>query len=225
MVLTGSCPWPGSWSGSYGAHLHLQAREDPIPTVDAVPSAILPPMNPKPSLREEARLRRISLARDCPDFAARIAAIDLPLPRGAVVSFYWPMGDEADPRALAHALAARGHKLALPVVAAKRSPLHFRLWREGAPLIVHAFGMHEPAEDAPAVVPTVLLVPLLAFDARGHRLGYGGGFYDCTLASLSGKLAIGVAYAGQEVASLPAQPHDHPLDMVVTEKGVRRFSR
>jgi len=164
------------------------------------------------------------LARACPDFAQRIATVDLPIPPGAVVSFYWPMGNEADPRALVGRLAARGHRLALPVVAKKRSPLHFREWREGDQLIVHAFGMHEPAPEAVTVVPNVLLVPLLAFDARGHRLGYGGGFYDCTLSALADKLAIGVAFAGQEVDRLPALPHDHPLDMVVTEKGVRRFT-
>ncbi|HWA91668.1 MAG TPA: 5-formyltetrahydrofolate cyclo-ligase [Rhizomicrobium sp.] len=183
-------------------------------------------MNAKPSLREAARARRAGLARNCPDFAARIASFAgaLPLKPGAIVSFYWPMGDEADPRALASALAARGATLALPVVAAKRSPLHFRVWREGDPLIVHAFGMHEPAPEARRVMPDLLLVPLLAFDARGHRLGYGGGFYDCTLASLETKLAIGVAYAGQETDLLPALAHDHPLDMVVTEKGLRRFT-
>ncbi len=181
-------------------------------------------MNPKPDLREQAKARRAALARACPDFASRIAALDLPIPEGAAVSFYWPMGDEADPRRLASALAARGHRLALPVVARKRSPLHFREWREGDALIVHAFGMHEPAPEAPLVVPNVLLVPLLAFDARGHRLGYGGGFYDCTLSALDDKIAIGVAYAGQEVGELPALPHDHPLDMVATENGLRRFT-
>lgn len=180
-------------------------------------------MNAKPSLREDAKARRAEMTRACPDFAQRIARVELPVPDGAIVSFYWPMGDEADPRLLAAALGAKGHTLALPVVAAKRSPLHFREWREGDPLVVHAFGMHEPAANAPRVTPDVLLVPLLAFDASGTRLGYGGGFYDRTLASLSSKLAVGIAYAGQEVESLPCHEHDHPLDMVVTEKGVRPF--
>jgi len=183
-------------------------------------------MNAKLELREDAKHRRAALARGSPDFAARIArfADELPLGNGAVVSFYWPMGDEADPRALAAALAARGARLALPIVARKKSPLHFRAWRNDDPLVVHPFGMHEPAASAPLVVPDMLLVPLLAFDSRGHRLGYGGGFYDRTLASLAKKLAIGVAYAGQEVGRLPALPHDHPLDMVVTEKGLRRLA-
>jgi 5-formyltetrahydrofolate cyclo-ligase len=182
-------------------------------------------MNGKQQLREAAHARRAGLARACPDFAARIASYtdDLDVAPGATLSFYWPMGDEADPRVLATRLAARGHALALPVVAKKGAPLVFRLWREGDPLVVHAFGMHEPAPTAPEVTPDVLLVPLLAFDARGHRLGYGGGFYDRTLASLAAKLAIGVAYAGQETGTLPIHERDHPLDMVVTELGVRRF--
>jgi 5-formyltetrahydrofolate cyclo-ligase len=181
-------------------------------------------MSQKQNLRHSAKAHRAALARACPDFADRIAGLDLPIGDDAVVSFYWPMGDEADPRALAARLGARGHALALPIVAQKKSPLVFRRWSEGDALVVHAFGMHEPASDAPVVTPDVLLVPLLAFDARGHRLGYGGGFYDRTLASLKMKLAIGVAYAGQEVDALPAMPHDHPLDMVVTESGVRAFA-
>jgi 5-formyltetrahydrofolate cyclo-ligase len=181
-------------------------------------------MSEKQSLRQSAHAHRAALARACPVFADRIARMDLPIKKNAVVSFYWPMGDEADPRALVARLAARGHALALPVVAQKKSPLVFRRWREGDVLMVHAFGMHEPASDVPVVTPDVLLVPLLAFDARGHRLGYGGGFYDRTLASLETKLAIGIAYAGQEVDALPAMPHDHPLDMVVTELGVRAFA-
>ena len=178
----------------------------------------------KSVLRDQARAQRAALARACPDFAARIAAVELPIAKGAVISFYWPMGDEADPRAMAARLAERGHALALPVTVEKGAPLVFRLWREGDPLIVHAFGMHEPAASAPEVRPDVLLVPLLAFDARGHRLGYGGGFYDRTLAALETKLAIGVAYAGQESEALPIHERDHPLDMVVTERGLRRFT-
>jgi 5-formyltetrahydrofolate cyclo-ligase len=183
-------------------------------------------MTAKEPLREEARARRVALARDCPDFAARIAkfADELAVTKDASVSFYWPMGDEADPRTLANALAARGHTLALPVVVAKKSPLHFRSWREGDALIVHPFGMHEPAESAARVTPDVLLVPLLAFDVHGTRLGYGGGFYDRTLHLLAAKRAIGIAYAGQEVGELPCHQHDHSLDAVITEKGVRLFT-
>jgi 5-formyltetrahydrofolate cyclo-ligase len=85
-----------------------------------------------------------------------------------------------------------------------------------------AFGIHEPLEHWPRVRPDLLLVPLLAFDGRGHRLGYGGGFYDRTLALLNVP-AIGIAYAGQEVASLPDEPHDRRLDMILTEQGIRAF--
>jgi len=164
-------------------------------------------------------------AAACPDFALRIAefADALAAAKDTIVSFYWPMGDEADPRALANTLAARGHRLALPVVVAKKSPLHFREWRAGDVLMVHPFGMHEPSGNAHTVTPDVLLVPLLAFDARGTRLGYGGGFYDRTLHSLSTKRAVGIAFAGQEMDTLPSHAHDHPLDAVITEKGVRHF--
>src|ERR1700679_824367 len=107
----------------------------------------------KKHLREDARIRRAGLAWTCPDFAGRIAAYadDLGIAPRATVSFYWPMGDEADPRPLAARLARRGHALALPVVAKKDAPLVFRLWREGDPLVVHKFGMHEPADGAPLV--------------------------------------------------------------------------
>jgi len=127
---------------------------------------------------------------------------------------------------ISHALAARGHALALPVVAAKRSPLVFRLWRAGDPLIVHVFGMHEPARSAPEVTPDVLLVPLLAFDARGNRLGYGGGFYDRSLAklrALAHVTAIGFAYEGQSVDAVPRAEYDQPLDAVATERSYRRI--
>jgi 5-formyltetrahydrofolate cyclo-ligase len=183
-------------------------------------------MDMKQTLRDQGRTHRAELARACPDFAQHIAQFvdDLAIAKGAAVSFYWPMGDEADPRTLADALAERGHTLALPVVIAKKSPLHFREWRAGDALVVHAFGMHEPPERARRVTPDVLLVPLLAFDAQGTRLGYGGGFYDRTLHALATKRAIGIAYAGQEMAALPCHDHDHPLDAVLTEQGVRTFA-
>ncbi len=180
----------------------------------------------KAALRDRYRARRAALARSCPDFAEAIArfADALPIAKEAVVAFYWPMGDEADPRMLAQALAARGHGLALPVVVARDRPLLFRRWRPGDTLTAHRFGMNEPHSAAPDVKPDVLLVPLLAFDAHGHRLGYGGGFYDRTLAALTKARSVGVAYAGQETDDLPRQAHDHPLDMMVTENGLRRFA-
>ena len=179
--------------------------------------------NNKSALRAQARARRAALTRV--DFAERIArfAADLALMQGAVVAGYDPIRDEADPRALMSALAAQGHALALPSVATPRAALLFRSWKMGDALTPNAYGIAEPLPEARAVVPDVVLVPLLAFDSQGHRLGYGGGYYDRTFDSLPQARRIGIAYAGQEVENVPREPHDHRLDMIVTENGVRRF--
>ncbi|HEY5337278.1 MAG TPA: 5-formyltetrahydrofolate cyclo-ligase, partial [Rhizomicrobium sp.] len=165
---------------------------------------------------------------DVVNYAQRIAAFaqDLKIPTDAIVAGYWPMGDEADPRELMAALAARGHDLALPRVESKHAPLVFHRWREGDALIAHKLGMSEPHVDRAIVVPDIVLVPLLAFDAEGYRLGYGGGFYDRTLEALRAKHtihAIGIAYAGQEIKSLPHESHDQRLDAVLTETSIRHF--
>ena len=179
----------------------------------------------KHDLRKDMRARRAVLARSVPDYARIVAhyAVALDLPDGAVVAGYWPIRDEADPRALMRALAARGHPLALPRIAAKDAALAFHLWRESDTLYDNHHRIAEPAAAAPAATPQILLVPLLAFDAHGHRLGYGGGFYDRTLDALKNVFAVGVAYAGQEVPALPREAHDRPLDAVITENGLRRF--
>jgi len=184
-------------------------------------------MTDKTELRKEAEQRRRKLARN--GFAAAIAgfADTLRLPEGAIVAGYWAFREEADPRALMLELAAKGHPLALPCVVARHTPLRFHLWRESDAMRVGAFGLTEPHADAEVVVPSVLLVPLLAFDAEGYRLGYGGGYYDRTLAVLRARgsvRAIGVAYAGQEVAALPHEAHDQRLDAILTEKGLRTFA-
>jgi len=186
-------------------------------------------MTSKQQLREQARARRAELARALPDFAARIAAFadELSFPLGANIAGTWPIRDEADPSALMTALAAKGHSLALPCIIAREEPLQFRKWSERDATIVNLFGIAEPLEDAEVVAPQVVLVPMLAFDADGYRLGYGGGYYDRTLASLREAgmvLAVGIAYAGQEVPRLPRKPHDEKLDLILTEKGVRRFT-
>ncbi len=182
----------------------------------------------KSDLRNFARARRAALAGACPDFAARIAgfADSLDLKQQAVVAGYWPMGDESDPRGLMASLAARGHALALPRIEARSRPLVFHRWRESDALIAHALGMSEPRADSEILVPDVLLVPLLGFDTSGHRLGYGGGYYDRTLDALRANAnvrAVGIAYAGQEMETLPREPHDHRLDMIVTEREIRRI--
>ena len=182
-------------------------------------------MNQKPELRKTAEARRRQLAR--PDFAVQLAGFSLPLEPGAIVSGYSAFRDEADPGALLLALAERGHPLCLPVIAGKGEPLRFHRWQPSDVLRVHAFGVCEPHAEAEIVTPSVLLVPLLAFDTGGYRLGYGGGYYDRTLNALRRRgtvLAIGIAYAGQEVAVLPHGPHDEKLDAVITENGLRRFA-
>jgi 5-formyltetrahydrofolate cyclo-ligase len=182
----------------------------------------------KSDLRNFARARRAALAAACPDFATRIAgfAPDLDLKPKAVAAGYWPMGDEADPRALMAALAARGHALALPRIEAKSGPLVFHRWRESDALTIHVLGMSEPCAASEVLVPDVLLVPVLAFDSSGHRLGYGGGYYDRTLDALRANVnvrAIGIAYAGQKMETLPREAHDHALDMIVTEREILRI--
>ena len=143
------------------------------------------------------------------------------VPQNAVVAAYAAFGGEIDPLPLLDALAAKGVKLALPVVEAKAAPLVFRAWEPGAPLVPHRFGMAEPSRDAPTLVPDIVVVPLLAFDRQGYRLGYGGGYYDRTLAALRKRgrvLAVGVGFALQETASVPRASHDMPLDWIVTER-------
>jgi 5-formyltetrahydrofolate cyclo-ligase len=184
----------------------------------------------KSSHRKNAGERRAELARKLPDFALRIAAFagDLGAPAGAVVSGYLPIRDEADPRALMAALAGNGHVLALPSVVERGAPLVFRRWSDGDATLVDMFGLIEPLASAEIVTPGIVLVPLLAFDAAGTRLGYGGGYYDRTLTALraAGKIiAVGVTYAGQEVPQVPRREHDEPLDAVVTENGMREFAR
>jgi 5-formyltetrahydrofolate cyclo-ligase len=178
----------------------------------------------KHNLRTRARSHRATLTRA--DYAQAIArfADDLALAPGIPVAGYFPLRDEADPRALMSALSERRHPLALPCVTAGQ-PLTFRAWKMGDPMHANprAFNIAEPLATAPAVTPGAVLVPMLAFDPDGHRLGYGGGYYDRTLAGLPHARAIGIAYAGQEVLSLPREPHDHPLDVIVTENGIRRF--
>jgi 5-formyltetrahydrofolate cyclo-ligase len=179
-------------------------------------------MPSKQELRVAAREKRIVLKRA--DFALAIAtyAEDLALAPGTIVGGYHALTEEADPALLLARLVETGCAIAFPRVTAKGQPLDFHHVPDGEVLAPGSFGIPEPLENWPRAVPDVVLVPLLAFDSAGHRLGYGGGFYDRTLALLRVP-AIGIAYAGQEIASIPHQPHDRTLNMVVTELGIRRF--
>jgi len=182
--------------------------------------------------RRAASERRARAFADISDASAKLAAHfheSVHLPRGAVVSGYWPLPGELDIRPLIHQIHEAGHRIALPVVKAKGQPLFFRHWTPGTPLVQGAFKVMTPPEGAPELEPQVLLVPLLAFDAEGYRLGYGGGFYDRTLEKRrreahSGHpvLAIGIAFSAQETESLPRGPFDQRLDWIATEAWARK---
>ncbi len=138
------------------------------------------------------------------------------------VSGFYPYQKEIDTTGLLERLAEEGWITALPVVLAPATPLEFRAWRPGEPLVPDTWDIPIPTEGAKRVTPDVLLVPLLAFDRAGYRLGYGGGFYDRTLQHLRRRgpvTAVGVAFSAQEVESVARDAHDEPLDWMLTEKG------
>ncbi len=176
-------------------------------------------------------MRRAALARrDALPAAARTAAAErlatfadaLDIAAGTIVAGYLPIRSEIDPRPLMRRLAERGLRLALPVVEADGETMHFRAWTEGAPTEPARFGLTVPADGATIVEPTVLLMPLAAFDAAGHRIGYGKGHYDRALARLEAGtpcLKIGLAFAIQRVDAVPAEGHDRRLDLILTEAG------
>lgn len=178
-----------------------------------------------------AERRRAAVAALAPAEAGRrirdrlMAAIALP--PSAPVSAYWPLDAELDPRPVIDALHAAGHPIGLPIVIGTAQPLVFRRWQPGTRLEQGSFRVMVPPAESPGLVPAVMLAPLLAFDAAGYRLGYGGGFYDRTIAKLRAAgplLVIGLAYAAQEVAAVPHEPTDQPLDWIVTEDAARRIS-
>jgi len=180
----------------------------------------------KASIRREALARRGALPPAMRAQAAEaIAARPFPcaLPAGAVVSGFMPLKDEINPIPLMHKLADAGAKLALPVVAGRGKPLVMRAFAFGDPMTRGVWGIREPTADAPETFPDVMLVPLLAFDRSGHRVGYGAGYYDLTINALRARknvLAVGLAFAVQEIAQAPATAHDARLDLVLTEHEV-----
>lgn len=185
----------------------------------------------KEGVRRHALERRAALkprAAELSRILAQIFQNQIPLRSGATVSAYVAIGDEADPAPLLEALHARGHQIALPRVAGRGKPLEFHAYEPRSPLVPGGFGLSEPGSDWPKAEPDVLLVPLLAFDALGYRIGYGAGFYDRTLAKLRAAravLAVGFAFAGQEFETVPHDENDQRLDWVVTENGARKFQR
>ena len=204
-----------------GAHLSQAGfGEHETPTALAAPHFPFPMSDgdPKVSARRAAVVRRRGLD---PALGAVLAArvlAEAPPPAGCVVAGFWPMGGEIDIRPLLEALVERGHCVLLPETPPRGRPLTFRQWRPGTPMIAERFGTLRP--DGPVGVPELLLVPLLAFDAACNRLGYGGGYYDRTIAALPGIRTLGCAFAAQQVDAVPVLPHDAPLDAVATERGV-----
>ena len=182
--------------------------------------------SPSPALKE--RLRREILARRDglddsfrEEAARRIAERALALPElqdVTPVGAYWPIRSEVDPRRLMEALIARGQDVALSQIL--HPHLSWRLWQPGDVLVKGGFGVREPGPDAPEVFPKALLVPLVAFDRRGGRIGYGKGHFDRAIAALETQhpvLTIGLAYAVQEIDEVPVEPHDRLLDVIITE--------
>ncbi|QQR37167.1 5-formyltetrahydrofolate cyclo-ligase [Devosia oryziradicis] len=182
----------------------------------------------KAALRNRARAARASLDHgeraDAAVAAAQHFFNAVPLQAGDVVAAYWRIRDELDCQPILVKLMDSNQKVVLPVVVGPEQPLDLRVWEPGASLYESGFGTLAPSDLAPRAEPDIVLMPLLGFDARGTRLGYGGGYYDRTLARLSKKpRLVGLAFAAQELDRIPREPHDVPLDMIVTEAGVRHF--
>lgn len=180
----------------------------------------------KREARQAAAKRRAAAHAALKDTAgAALAGHGLPAGIAAtgIVSGFIPYKSEIDTEPLLERLHRQGWRTCLPVVIAAEQPLLFRAWTPGEALIPGVWDIPIPPETAPEVLPDVLLVPMLAFDRQGYRLGYGGGFYDRTLEKLRDikkVWAIGVAYAAQEAETVPRGPHDAPLDYVMTEREI-----
>jgi 5-formyltetrahydrofolate cyclo-ligase len=185
----------------------------------------------KRALRERQKARRAAaleaIGASIQDDLVRHGVALLGDRPAGVVSAYYPMAGEIWPLRLMAALKARGHSLALPVMQGKADPLVFRTWAPGDELIAGVWGIRQPAPSQPAVLPDILLVPLLAFDRAGYRLGYGGGYFDRTLRDLRGRkpiLAVGLGLDELEVDAVPHLDYDERLDWILTPSGSRQRS-
>ena len=182
----------------------------------------------KTRLRADAKARRALLSAQIRSDAAARLAVDMPtflsgLVAGpCTISGFLAIGEEINPAPLLSRLHGEGWRIALPVMVGKGKALTFRTWTPGAPLRTVMWGIREPLESSPEVLPDVVLAPLLAFDGRGFRLGYGGGFYDRTLKALRAAkpvVAVGLAYGMQKVDAVPHLDYDERLDWVFTPEG------
>lgn len=183
----------------------------------------------KAALRKGAFARRKAAhearATAVPKATAHLLAEIGPVAPGTVVAGYRPIRTEIDPTPAMEALHAAGARNCVPVIEGEGLPLKFREWSPGCQMEAGPFGAEVPAVGE-WLTPSIVIVPLVAFDKTGHRLGYGGGFYDRTLELLRETApvrAIGLAYAAQQGPNLPAEETDHRLDAVATEAGVVVF--
>ena len=185
--------------------------------------------SPKARLREQAFARRDALlANERAAAAEAIAARPFPvtITTGMIVSGFSPMKTEINPLPLMRKAAQLGARLALPAIAGRGRPLIMRAYAFGDELARGQWGIREPKAEAPEVAPDILIVPLAAFDRAGHRIGYGAGYYDVTINAMRAKkkvIAMGIAFAAQEIASVPATERDARLDFVLTEREVIDF--
>ncbi|MEM6461689.1 MAG: 5-formyltetrahydrofolate cyclo-ligase [Pseudomonadota bacterium] len=188
----------------------------------------MPQQTSKAELRRQALCRRdaveLELRVEASVAIAEIGKANLRVSDGDIVSGFWPIRSEIDPRPLMYALRENGARLCLPVVVDKTT-IVFRELLRGAELVETGFGTFGPGADAAVLDPTLMLVPLAAFDSAGHRIGYGAGHYDRAIASLHSKGAnpqlVGVAFETQEVDVVPCEGHDVALSAVLTERGLR----
>lgn len=199
----------------------------PLPTAPLSGDSAARLRDEKGELRMAALQRRAAMGEAARAEASRLAArFALPLilaERVRCVSLFSAIHDEIDPRPLAHALREKGVMLALPEVVRLGQPLLFRQWAADDPLEPKGrYAIPTPAPDAPVVVPDVVMVPLAAYDSEGYRIGYGAGFYDRSLALLRAQGPVrtfGFAFSCQQVARVPREPHDEPVDWMITQDG------
>jgi 5-formyltetrahydrofolate cyclo-ligase len=183
----------------------------------------------KATLRDAALEKRDALSDKQRAAAAKTVAkrgLPMAITQGTIISGYSPIRSEIDPAPLMRALAAQGARLALPAVMARGKSLAFRVWSPDDRLMLGPLGIPEPSPAAAEVIPDIMLVPLAAFDRAGHRIGYGAGHYDFTLAHLRKTkviAAVGLAFAAQEIELVPALAHDVALDYVLTETKIFDF--
>jgi 5-formyltetrahydrofolate cyclo-ligase len=192
-------------------------------------ASTLPPDVPAWRKEQRAALiaRRMALAageqRRADERITELLIHGFPLLRGLTIGFYWPFNGEVDPRVAVHRFRAQGARTALPVVVAKAAPLEFREWTPGVATQPGVFGL--PVPQSPKVIPEALLMPPVGFDSQGFRLGYGGGYFDRTLASLSPQpLKIGLGRELSRIETIHPQAHDIPMDFVITETGVHEVT-